>query len=402
MRIGVLTYFNVSNFGANLQALSTYCYLKKHGHNPIMIHYESDESFAQQNRERETFIQSRTHLSFVNKHFISTERCKDAKEINEIINKYEIEAIIIGSDAVLQHHPLMCRIKAGRRKPFYISHMVQERTFPNPFWGCGVLDLPIIMMSVSSQNSEYRYFSKNLKRKMYESLKRMKYISVRDRWTKDLLCELSPEFDNVPITPDPVFSFNQNVGDLVEDEEIIRNKYNLRNKYVLISLSGQSLSYSLLEDLKNKFENIGFQCVAFPLPKGVMFKHPFSKEIKLPLSPIDWYSIIRYSSGYIGTNMHPIVVCLHNAIPCFSIDSWGTTNFWGKHKDDNSSKVQHILNTFNLGALRYPVDRGECKVSSDKIYKGIVDFPQQCVREYAIKMFKEYDQMMDEILLMLK
>ena len=35
MRIGLLTYHWVANYGANLQALSTYCYLDNNGYNPI-------------------------------------------------------------------------------------------------------------------------------------------------------------------------------------------------------------------------------------------------------------------------------------------------------------------------------------------------------------------------------
>jgi hypothetical protein len=37
MNIGILTYHFVSNFGANLQTLSTFMYLKKHHYNPIII-----------------------------------------------------------------------------------------------------------------------------------------------------------------------------------------------------------------------------------------------------------------------------------------------------------------------------------------------------------------------------
>ena len=39
MKIGVLTFLNVANFGANLQATSTYYYLKNHGHVPVFINY---------------------------------------------------------------------------------------------------------------------------------------------------------------------------------------------------------------------------------------------------------------------------------------------------------------------------------------------------------------------------
>lgn len=37
MNIGILTYYRVANFGANLQAVSTYYYLKNNGYNPLFI-----------------------------------------------------------------------------------------------------------------------------------------------------------------------------------------------------------------------------------------------------------------------------------------------------------------------------------------------------------------------------
>ena len=39
MKIGILTYHWVANFGANLQTLSTVCYLKKNGFIPIVINW---------------------------------------------------------------------------------------------------------------------------------------------------------------------------------------------------------------------------------------------------------------------------------------------------------------------------------------------------------------------------
>ena len=37
MKIGILTFYRVANFGANLQALSTYSYLCKHGHEVVFL-----------------------------------------------------------------------------------------------------------------------------------------------------------------------------------------------------------------------------------------------------------------------------------------------------------------------------------------------------------------------------
>ena len=155
MNIGILTYYRVANFGANLQAVSTYYYLKNNGYNPLFILYESDDTVKNFQKKQANEIQKEEHVHFVdtvipNQSF----RCFNANDINRAINEYNLDAIIIGSDAVLQHHPICARIKKGKRKPFYIEKMVSERIFPNCFWGCGISEkISMAKMSVSSQNS---------------------------------------------------------------------------------------------------------------------------------------------------------------------------------------------------------------------------------------------------------
>jgi hypothetical protein len=43
MKIGILSFYREINFGATLQALSTYKYLEKAGHFPIFINYYSEK-----------------------------------------------------------------------------------------------------------------------------------------------------------------------------------------------------------------------------------------------------------------------------------------------------------------------------------------------------------------------
>lgn len=138
------------------------------GHNPIFLNYLSHRTEDELKKGYNDSIQVKAHLDFVNNVCISqTENLYDSKDVERMINEYHLDAIIIGSDAVVQHHPLLSRIHKGRRRPFYIAHPVPERMFPNPFWGVGFANMiPAAMMSVSSQNSRYSQFSKSLKSKM--------------------------------------------------------------------------------------------------------------------------------------------------------------------------------------------------------------------------------------------
>ena len=366
MNIGVLTFYRVANFGANLQAVSTYYYLLNNGHNPLFILYESEETVKRFQRVQANEVQKQEHIHFIDT-IIPRQSfcCSNAEDINRAIIEYNLDALIIGSDAVLQHHPLCSRIKKGKRKPFYIQKMVPERLFPNCFWGCGLSDnIPIAMMSVSSQNSEYRFFSHKLRQKMAKTLTRMKYISVRDTWTQNMVSSITDNQIIPSVTPDPVFAFNLNAGNLVPDENSLRTKYGLPEKYVLISLLHQDVTVHQMSLLKKEFEKHRMQCVAFPMPLGLCFEHPFDFSIDIPLPILDWYGLIKYASAYIGSNMHPIIVSLHNGTPCYSIDFWGNTDFWGRHINDGSSKVEHILNVFSLRGNRMVIDKGKVELNS--------------------------------------
>lgn len=397
MKIGILTFYNSSNFGANLQGVSTYMYLKKRGHTPIMINYKSKENYLiwKGLHKNEQF---NVHLNFVNSLIENqTPFCHTASEIVDVIHSYGIEAVVIGSDAVLQHHTWQSRLKIGGKRLLRIDKIVPERMFPCPFWGVGLNTLiPTALMSASSQNSDYKHFSSKLKEQMKESLSQFKYISVRDNWTQDMIYDISGV--KYPITPDPVFAFNQNASEILKSREEILTKYYLPEKYVLVCLSSQSISSDTLSELKIRFLEDDIKCVAFPMPSGINFRHNFDYSINTPLVPNDWYSLIKYSNGYIGSNMHPIVVSLANAVPCFSIDNWGRKDIFNRKILDNSSKVHHIMSEFNVVTNHCPIDRGHCSISAKELYNGIIQFPIDAVREHSNIMTIRYNNMMEQIL----
>lgn len=397
MKIGILTYYRVANFGANLQALSTFFYLKNHGHEPIFIHYMPRELYEFTNDG--SSVQKKEHLHFIDSVIgkNQTELIHDRKEIDRVISLYNIEALIIGSDALLQHHPLLERIKVGKRKPFYIQKISADRMYPNAFWGCDIeCDIPKALMSVSSQNSRYQYFDYFLKKRMRNSLSKFCYLSVRDEWTKAMVQSITG--NDIDVTPDPVFCFNKNCNELILNAPEVRSKFNLPKNYVLVSLGSQCLSIEQLVDLKDKLNKKGKVCVALPMPTGMLFKHPFDYEIKCPLNSIDWYNLICNASAYIGSNMHPIVVCLHNAVPCYSIDYWVNTNFFGRAINDGSGKVEHIMKTFGVLQNRCIIEGGKCTASINEILNALEQYPISMVHAFSEKYQIKYEQMMQNIL----
>lgn len=401
MKIGILTSYKEINFGANLQAFSTYRFLLSKGHTPIFIYYYSEEKYNLWGLKMENEVQPKCHKEFVDEYMPSqTERCNSVDDINNVIIKYGIEAIIVGSDAVVQHQALLQRIRLSRHKIINIIKELPDNSFPNPYWGCGILNnIKMAMMSVSCQDSEPKYYSKQLKNRMRDSLSRFEYISARDERTQVMFKEIIGDSSTkIPITPDPVFAFNQNAGSYVPLKKDILKEYCIPDNYILFSFHKQVIRIEDLLFLKQEFLERGIECVALPMPFGCNYSHPFNYEIKTPLSPINWYALIKYSSGYIGNNMHPIVVALHNSVPCYSIDHWGSKNFWGCKNKRNTSKVLNILKRYCLESNYYQTNRGYCSINMIDIVNGIVNFPREAVKNQSNMMLSDYNQMMDNIL----
>lgn len=399
MRIGIITYYRVANFGANLQAVSTYRYLEQAGHEPIFIHYMSRQLYEVNDGSYDTNPQVKAHLDFVDSVITrQTETCFTADDVNRAIEKHGIEAIIIGSDAVLQHHPLLSRIHVvGRRvKRLRIEKVNDERMFPNLFWGCGITpSIKKALMSVSSQNSAYRYISSSKKRNMRNTLNEFSFISVRDTWAQKMVRFIADK--EVPITPDPVFAFRHHAEDLIPSKEHILTKFGLPEKYILVSFLNVHIPSNIINGLKDRFGQNAY-CVALPSPLGLRFSHNYDYEIALPLSPIDWYALIAHSCGYIGNNMHPVVVALSNGVPCFSIDNYSNYNFWSQPIDDGASKIEDLLKYFNLQEYRMVPYKDNTDGLDERIAKQIMSFPKNEVLQFSEKKYNGYITMMDSIL----
>ena len=407
MKIGVLTFLHVANFGANLQATSTYYYLKNQGHTPIFINYTSYQveitnkisQLKKKLQNRSISIQTLEHEKFIKEQIKNqTRNVHTCSQVFEVIKEEGIEAVIIGSDAVAQHWPLFSTLKLGKHRPFWVEPLQQERRFPNPFWGVGFSDkIPTAMMSVSSQNSKYPIFTKSVLKRIAKQIDTMTYVSVRDAWTKDMMLAAQPS-RSIEVTPDPVFALNYNLGDLIPSENGIRRKFKLPEKYVLIGLRSQVYTYEELDKMNELLMSEGKECVAFNIDGVYAYKHPFKYEIKLPLNPLDWFGLIKYASAYIGSNMHPIVSSLTNGVPCFSIDNWGIVDFWGKKKTSKSSKVYDVLSQYGLTDYWCSIENGKCSTTVEKIIEKLHNFPTDKVKQISIKRVNVYKNMMERII----
>ena len=94
MKVGILTFYRVANFGANLQALSTYYYLKSNGHEPWFINYYDRNIYIDLKNSIQTNIQVKKHIEFVDNNISNQSNiCFSYKDVNNEIKRLGIEEI---------------------------------------------------------------------------------------------------------------------------------------------------------------------------------------------------------------------------------------------------------------------------------------------------------------------
>ncbi|MBQ8046997.1 MAG: polysaccharide pyruvyl transferase family protein [Prevotella sp.] len=404
MKIGLLAYHSACNFGATLQLFSTYVYLIKKGHYPIVINWipaDLEEHYASQTPKE----QFERQLTVRKELWIETELCRTVEEVASVIEKENIEAVIIGSDAVAQHHPWAERLVFPCKKIIAMRHYTSDAMYPNPYWGVwnGMLSqpIPVAVMSVANQDSAFRFIPNKTKRAMKHSIAQYSYLSVRDSWTRDMMEYLSDGQCIPDITPDPVFAFNQNAISQLPTLSEIREKFQLPEKYILVSLLDyyrQSVTQEWLEEFENIATQHGYICMTLPFSHGKSFGS-LSKEIPLPLNAMEWYALIKHSSAYIGNNMHPIIVSLHNQVPFFCFDTYGTTHLNGLVTSDASSKIKHILTEADMGDYRVSCLRKNCPLPTPtEVFDKLQSYDKKKVKAFADDYLSRYNTMMDNIL----
>jgi hypothetical protein len=152
-----------------------------------------------------------------------------------------------------------------------------------------------------------------------------------------------------------------------------------------------------LSSCNEALKDTGYKPVYLTAPGGIIFNNVPFKVIAPPLSPIDWYALIKYSSGYIGENMHPIIVALHNAVPFFSFDSYGIVKY--KYQvNEKSSKIYHILDKAGFLYNR-TTTLGKNYIFPDvsKVLEAVRNFDRAKCENFSEKQSIEYNKMMKSL-----
>lgn len=392
--IGILTHCVADNYGANLQALSTAAYLKNVGYNPVFIRWEPYPS----NNNNE---QVRLHATFLERQgFEVTSSCENDKDfVNCIINN-GLDFIIVGSDCVFTYSSPIFPYALSRRG-FVKKKKLEDWEFPNPFWLPFLSQIPnarAVIMSGSCGASDLRRARGKVRKGMRDCLAKFSYVSVRDNYTKESLAGIVgvEKAKSFPLTPDPVFSFNTNVKLQPTRDEILQ-KFGLPDKYVVIGFYNNHMpTNTWLGNLKESLNQRGLSLVNLPMPQGGKeFKCDIN--IPLPLDSLDWYCLIKYSCGYVGNNMHPIIVAMHNGVPFYSVNAHGKYYLRGSIQSVRNTKEYELLDRFNM--LKYHTAfKNIERVDTEKVVDLLMAFDRNYCLSCAKVLQEEYNEMMTGII----
>lgn len=394
-KIGILTYHFVPNFGAQLQTLSTVGYLRKHGYNPVVLHwypYDLENFYVNEVPEQ----QRQTQHSFAEHNMTLSQLCRTVEDVAREIERLQIDAVFIGSDALFDYSPV------STRKHYDLRHMRiiplpcgATHDLPNAFWASFndylKQPVPVVGFSISSQNTPYKKLKMSEKKELSRLLRNFKFLTLRDQWTCDMVKYISGRSD-VFVTPDPVFAFNSNTDFNIERSSLLE-KYKLPENYILVSFCHDALPSGFVDEVIEKVEaRTGCKCVSFPMPRKLKrFKTDYA--IDLPLSTLDWYYLIKYSQGYIGELMHPIIVSLHNSVPFFCFDQYGTYKtiipMLYHKKIPESSKIYDILKKADLLTNVYSY-QSEKTISAEEVVSSFMEFDINKCSAFAERMEGEY------------
>lgn len=391
--IGILTHCVANNYGANLQAYSTACYLRKRGFAVVFICWND---YISNNTPLEQVDIHRNFL--IRQGFSVTASCHTDVDFAKAIDDNNIRNIIVGSDCVLTYQSHLF--------PFIISRKGIQRIdtssdydFPNPFWLSYIKDRDDIgrfLMSASCGGAGIGYIRKNVKQSMRDLLGRYDYISVRDQFTHSFVRGLLPASTEIRVTPDPVFGFNVNV-DNIPDKEAILKKFCLPEKYIVISFYSSCWPQQKWADrLMAAAHANGMTCVGLPMPQGGR-NSDFDVNVELPLNPMEWYAIIKYSCGYVGNNMHPIIVAMHNNVPFFSYNIHGKSILRGRIQFIKTSKEYDLLHKCGLDDLVVPQPYINY-IAPERVIQKLLSFNHEKCDNAIKRMAHDYVDMMDNII----
>jgi len=315
VKIGILTFHSGYNFGANLQSLSVQEILRNRGYDPVIINYRNPLSVEMQ-RKQTRDVQADMHERFIRKYLNLSPEFSCEKEVRDYCND-EFDAVFVGSDQVFRVVPKWAPKAILRRMlkgSYSTSWSHTDECLPVHWlpWTKNDRQSPgRASIAACATGTAFLFLGASLRRQANVSLSNFDFISVRDDWTRLIVGWLSRGHIKAKLCPDPVFGLNscftipqEEVPNIDVSQTILIS--GLRDKH-------------WLEQFAEVAHEEGYKVANLPDPDREFLFDEIDYAIKLPLSPIAWYSLLSRAAGYIGSRYHGLVSCVANGTPVVSI-----------------------------------------------------------------------------------
>lgn len=381
MKIGMLTHHWPPNFGANLQATSTFLLLKKLGHHPIFLNFRPPK-MEKKYRSLVAEEQRQQHTDHHNQFYEQTAVLRSEEDLAAYCQDSDIDMVLAGSDTIL-------RVREKKQ--------TEDCCFPNPFWMLWTKKInpkpKTSMISASSEGTYYWFFSKKMKQMMSKALLDLDFIAVRDRWTQNMVRYLTHGRIAPPITPDPVAVLNNLLPNSPPEEAEPKA---LSKQYVLLHFSPRLYPASWIKEFVNLAHQQDLQVFTLPGPSRVI-DLPVDRQLPLPMSPLEWYFWIRHSAGMICDAFHTVISCIYNDVPFLSINTSGPT--WFKCVSiRKSSKAYDACMNVNMTGSSYLPLQARVLLSPKRALQKLRNVASGTYEPYASRATLRYEEYLRNML----
>lgn len=325
MKIGILTHPQGPNYGGLLQCYALCAYLKKMGHEPIVIQRVADKSFFLWDIVRSVLkalhfpryykpnqVDRMVNIRpFIQKYLVRTEPMDSQRKMRKVCKRYGLEAVIVGSDQVW-------------RTSFAMSYGY------NYFLDFVPAGVKKFSYAASFGLSTWDYTPEQTE-KIRELLKDFNGISVRESEGVSLIKQ-HLQMDAVQLI-DPTMLLTS------EDYSKVSSDRLVEEKYIFVYWLGDKKG--IAEEVK-KYREQGYTVIENYLRDNIE-----------QVSVEDWLSYIKYAERVITDSFHGFV---------FSIIFGKKFNVF-ENASGGSGRIKSLMFLLNI--------TDGCITDSDAFYKGI-------------------------------
>lgn len=351
MRIGILTFHKVINYGAFLQAFSLENMLKVQFPNAEV---EIVDYITNRKRRCFTVLRSLKHegvkgmMSELKKIFIFNSAQKyltlspksfHSNNFNELYSYIDkrYDVLIIGSDAVFNWN---------------------QTKFPTAFIPDYQFSIPVYTYAASVHGLRFYSVPHDMLQTCGRIFERMKYVGVRDNCSEQFVKVCSENAKTIHCC-DPTLFIDKNAiynnGINVRNRLEKRYDFSLDSKYIVVMAPNSNMIKEISRRYGNEYKII-----------SVFVKSAYSDYYISDLNPFEWAVVLKQAAMVITSYFHGTLLSLVQGTPTIVLDYSGYCDeqYEGKLKD-------LMVTRFELSELYYDKNEAENFVGDNDFYSKV-------------------------------